>query len=496
MAGAPVLMAPSALEDAVPGVMESPLDVVDCSARGDEGPESTVSTGLAVMGTLLVVGASFISCLGTNMQKLSHNHNESLPVHSRKKMTQQWRWWLGIICMILGSIMDMAALPLVPMSRVAALGASGILANVIVTPIFLKEHLTGHDLMGSFVLILGTTLSCTFGAGSEPAITSTCLLKYFEAKLFIFYALCLVVVCAILLYLIEGFRRKQKAAVKAGVIVQTLETIWAHEHRKVLADKVPADEVFPFFDQFGPQFYPAVHAVYGGTVGACSVMFAKMTVTFFGNASQGKDVGTSVGLLFAFLLPTVLCVSQQVKYLNKALIIYRDALFVLPVYQAVWIAAGILAGLIFYQEYAEIQGASIAGFIMGILISFAGIIILARRKSKTSSRMQDAEDMARRLNSEENMQEREQSVTIEYADDWSHALEVSFFRPLAPAFEDSIFPVAAGKDGEAVPLMSPALHWVDVDKESQDHGSPTPKMDPLDQGDTVLPPSDGPNGIQ
>lgn len=37
----------------------------------------------------------------------------------------------------------MAALPFVPQSRVAALGATGIVANVIITPLFLGEKVRG-----------------------------------------------------------------------------------------------------------------------------------------------------------------------------------------------------------------------------------------------------------------------------------------------------------------------------------------------------------------
>ena len=44
--------------------------------------------------------------------------------------------------------MDMLALPFVPQSRVAVLGSVAMVANVVITPVFLKEQLTTYDLAG------------------------------------------------------------------------------------------------------------------------------------------------------------------------------------------------------------------------------------------------------------------------------------------------------------------------------------------------------------
>ncbi|KAJ9459101.1 hypothetical protein DIPPA_07998 [Diplonema papillatum] len=86
--------------------------------------------------------------------------------------------------------------------------------------------------------------------------------------------------------------------------------------------------------------------------------------------------------LLIFLVPTVVCVWFQIKYLNVALKIYCDAIFVLPVYQSFWICTGVGSGLIFYQEYRDITGMRIAGFIIGLTIALSGLAVLARRKSR------------------------------------------------------------------------------------------------------------------
>eukprot|EP01059_Diplonema_ambulator_P035439 TRINITY_DN8334_c0_g1_i1.p1 TRINITY_DN8334_c0_g1~~TRINITY_DN8334_c0_g1_i1.p1 ORF type:complete len:460 (+),score=72.46 TRINITY_DN8334_c0_g1_i1:912-2291(+) len=354
------------------------------SSGGSGGADADVSTPLVAMGTLLVIGASFISCFGVNLQKLAHNKNASLPVEDRVSMYKMWQWWLGIFCMIMGSVMDMAALPFVPLSRVAALGASTMVANIVITPLFLKETLTRHDLVGCALAVSGTVVACLFGAGSETNVSSLCLLKYFSNALFIMYFAFVLMFLMSLYYLIIGFRRMQATLVRMEIIEDTLECVWLHANLEKLHG-VPQDPTFRFVTGYGPQFYPCVHAVFAGTIGAQSVMFAKAVLKFLGNAIYSHEDSTmkSIGYMVLFLLPTGFCLYNQITYLNVSLQIYRDALFVLPVYQALWVSAGILSGLFFYQEYREIKNLHAALFGLGCFVSLAGLMVLARRECQT-----------------------------------------------------------------------------------------------------------------
>ena len=129
-------------------------NIAACKAgKGDDA----ISVGLQVVGTSMVISASFISTLGVNLQKWvchppfqnrktltlhvskAHNKNRILKKENRKPMIQNWRWWCGLCGMVLASVFDLIALPFVPQSRVAALGAVTMVSNVIVTPLFLGE---------------------------------------------------------------------------------------------------------------------------------------------------------------------------------------------------------------------------------------------------------------------------------------------------------------------------------------------------------------------
>eukprot|EP01063_Lacrimia_lanifica_P032578 TRINITY_DN558_c0_g3_i1.p1 TRINITY_DN558_c0_g3~~TRINITY_DN558_c0_g3_i1.p1 ORF type:complete len:482 (+),score=143.57 TRINITY_DN558_c0_g3_i1:81-1526(+) len=352
----------------------------DPSGEGEDG----VDTGLVVMGTLLVIAASFVSCFGINLQKLAHNRNLQLELGNRKGSMCQWRWWLGIIFMILASCLDMAALPFVPLSRVAALGCTTMVANIVITPFFLKEDLTRHDLLGCVPIVVGTVLACLFGAGEEHEVSSDCLLQYFGAPLFNVYLALIMIVLAGSYYMIFCYRKLEQELQQRNLLDDPLESVWLHKNLEMM-DFVDLPKYCVIVTRMGPQFYPSIHAMYAGVWGAQSVMFAKAVLKFLGNAiyGEGKSTGDSVLYLFIFLVPTGICLYNQMTYLNRSLQIYRDALFVLPVYQAFWVAAGILSGLFFYQEYREIRHLDAVMFAIGCLFAIAGLLVLSRRESTT-----------------------------------------------------------------------------------------------------------------
>lgn len=341
----------------------------------------TISEGLEAMGTGMVIVASFISCFGVNLQKWAHNKNKELPLHERRPMVANWRWWSGMICMILGSLFDLAALPFIPQSRVAALGATGIVANVIITPLFLGEKLTKHDIIGCGVVCVGCTVACIFGAASEPDIDSTCLLSYFTAGMFVTYFCTLTVALLILFYFIRGFQLVERQLIAGKHCPNdNFDCCWAADHEDICL-KYAGEEIYPFvyITRFGAPFYPFLVAAFGGAAGANSIMFAKAVLIFAKNMVKGH--AASAGYLFGFFIPFGGCLFLQITFMNKALHIYPDALFVLPIYQSFWIVLGIGAGLIFYQEYEQLGGLDIFWFSVGIIISLVGVQILSLRNS-------------------------------------------------------------------------------------------------------------------
>eukprot|EP00658_Telonema_sp_P-2_P036166 TRINITY_DN26213_c0_g1_i1.p1 TRINITY_DN26213_c0_g1~~TRINITY_DN26213_c0_g1_i1.p1 ORF type:complete len:545 (-),score=93.48 TRINITY_DN26213_c0_g1_i1:96-1730(-) len=353
----------------------------ECNGTSTDSP--TVATGLVIMGTVMVIAASFVSVCGINVQKLAHNLNQGKAKEDRISMVKDIRWWGGFLLMVGGSLLDLIALPFVPQSRVSALGASGIVANVIITPLFLKETPTRYDWIGCGVVTAGCTLATIFGASTEPDLTAHCLLEFFTAPAFVVYFLIITLMLCGLMYLIEGFRRKKNAVIAAQLTENDVfQTKWACEHRDQVDSVIQYQgrRLFWYGSARGPTFYPVVHAGFAGIAGAQSIMLAKAVLILLKDAFSGS--GYAGLLLVAFLVPFALCLWLQITFLNIGLKIYPDALFVLPVYQSFWIVFGIASGLIFYQEYKDLTPFGYAMFFLGVAISLVGVAILSKRTSR------------------------------------------------------------------------------------------------------------------
>ncbi len=56
-----------------------------------------------------------------------------------------------------------------------------------------------------------------------------------------------------------------------------------------------------------------------------------------------------------------------------------DALYIVPVFQSFWILISVLAGLIFFGEYAEMSELQSAMFPVGIALTIVGVYFLSQR---------------------------------------------------------------------------------------------------------------------
>eukprot|EP00662_Eupelagonemidae_sp_cell21_P009802 gene9802-23064_t len=229
------------------------------------------------MGSCFTVTGSFISCFGLNLQKLAITRIQEAGGDVGKSF-RNWRWVLGMVCIVSGSGLDLAALPFVPLSRIAALGASTIIANVIITPMFLGEKLTRHDVIGCTVMCAGTVTACLFGAGGGGELTPGCLLALFRERLFLgFFAAVVAASCGLFVEVVAALGDDAPPG---------FNVVWLHDH-------IDTIRWARFITRFGAPFYPIVHACFGGTVGSQSLMFTKLTLAFLDNAVQGNEVGAS-----------------------------------------------------------------------------------------------------------------------------------------------------------------------------------------------------------
>eukprot|EP01060_Flectonema_neradi_P021146 TRINITY_DN28685_c0_g1_i1.p1 TRINITY_DN28685_c0_g1~~TRINITY_DN28685_c0_g1_i1.p1 ORF type:complete len:373 (+),score=47.40 TRINITY_DN28685_c0_g1_i1:60-1178(+) len=332
-----------------------------------------------VLGDVLVVSACFTSCLGVNLQKWAHLHNDGLPSDKSSTVYLNIRWIAGIVLMIAGSLMDLAALPLIPLSRVAALGSMTLVANVVVTPWFLKEKLTTHDKVGCLVTIAGSATACFFGSASQPTLTLELLFVLLSSSLFLEYMAVVVILLSVLYCIIREFSRKEQELTECGILggegqPKNLECLWAHSNLDIISE---SDSRLRFVTSCGPQYYGFVHASFSGIVGGHSIMLAKASMVLVPSILNYE--AAAVFCTLVILAVTVFAVWAQIHFLNRTLQIYRDVLFVFPVYQASWVISGVTSGLIYYQEYKHITDTDLSAFLLGVAITLSGLSVLALR---------------------------------------------------------------------------------------------------------------------
>jgi hypothetical protein len=59
-----------------------------------------------------------------------------------------------------------------------------------------------------------------------------------------------------------------------------------------------------------------------------------------------------------------------------------NALLMIPVYQSFWIMFSVLGGMIYFQEYKDLNPTQTGFFILGMVITYSGVIYLLKERSR------------------------------------------------------------------------------------------------------------------
>ena len=210
---------------------------------------------LWLIGVIISVIGSIFSNFGQNVQKYSQMKNEELPPEQQKdSYLKQWRWWVGLGLVILGSLGDFTSLSFAPQSVVMPVGSVTLVANLFFASMWLGETLTRKDLVGTFMIIGGATLvALSYGLLGNPTETTYTL----DQLLSLYMRWTIVIYFAIMGSLIFGIYSLMKRC----------EFILGQEgdHTK--------DAEYMRLARWHPFSYSAL----SGTFGANSVLFAKST---------------------------------------------------------------------------------------------------------------------------------------------------------------------------------------------------------------------------
>jgi drug/metabolite transporter (DMT)-like permease len=279
---------------------------------------------------------------------------EKKPKVAQGHYTKQPIWIMGLICVILGSLLDFTALAFVDQAVVAPLGSLTLVSNVFFAPLLLKEKVNRKQLYCTFLIVAGSCLAVAFAPHESTSPDIQAMFDNFARPRFIIYAIVSVLSVCGLRVACWKFNKTRR-----------------HDSRSAYA-KVA-------------RYHTFAYAACAGIMGAQSVLFAKCTAMLLAASIGGQ------GLMFVYwgtyfvLLGLGVTIFLQIRWLNSGLRMF-SALLIVPIFQSFWILVSVIAGMIFFGEYEGVftQTANAILFPFGLGLTICGVYFLTQIKAPAS----------------------------------------------------------------------------------------------------------------
>mmetsp|Transcript_12156 Transcript_12156/g.19759 ORF Transcript_12156/g.19759 Transcript_12156/m.19759 type:complete len:428 (-) Transcript_12156:85-1368(-) len=294
---------------------------------------------LVACGVLLAILASFLTCLGLGLQKVSI----CAPENSNISMWKQPKWVVGFVCMVVGNIIDFLAFGLAPQSLLAPLGALSLVWNLFMSSFLLDEQYNRNDIGAVILIFIGTGITVIYSNHTEKSYSLQELRDlYYKPRMYAYF-----------------------------FFVPALLAL----HYAML-DQPPKKNL-------RGTFWKLVELVgwcgFAGITGGQSILFAKSTVELLKDASHGDDVFLHLDTYIIIAMMTI-CLFTQISFINGAMKRF-DQLYVMPIYQSYWILSGVVGGLVYFGEWEDFTPFQINMFIFGTLITFVGLYVLTKKEN-------------------------------------------------------------------------------------------------------------------
>ena len=113
---------------------------------------------------LSVITAYFIDVFATLLCQASYLFMKFAHVDSEKKQTSAFcnlKWWMGMACLLVGSIIHIFMLPFCPVVLLATNSATAIVISAMLAVYYLDERIVWrYDLLAFCLIAAGTIIIC------------------------------------------------------------------------------------------------------------------------------------------------------------------------------------------------------------------------------------------------------------------------------------------------------------------------------------------------
>lgn len=284
-----------------------------------------------LLGIIISICGNVLISVSLNIQKYTHVRQAQ---RGSKPYYTSALWWMGVILMGVGELGNFAAYGFAPASLIAPLGCVSVIASAVISVVFLKETVRASDILGGTLAITGTYLLVTFAPHKISMVTAQMVHYYFISYYFLVYIVIEVLLFCFLLFLYKIKR------VKHIVIVMLLVALLASV--TVISVKAVSGMITETIKGSLQLVYPIFYVMFVIMVASCAF---------------------------------------QIKFLNQAMKMF-DATEVVPINYVFFTTSAIVAGIVFYQEFEDLALLNILMFVLGCLLSFLGVFLIARNRPK------------------------------------------------------------------------------------------------------------------
>jgi hypothetical protein len=325
---------------AMPAVVE-PIQGCKPASAADGSSEFDKQSWLIAVG--LAVLAAFSNNFGVNLQKLAWTKKQQGEVG---QSVYRSYWLFGMVCIILASLFDFAALGFGPQSVIAPIGSLTMVANVLVAPVMHGEKLR-RSMFGATLLILS---GCVLAVMSASHLNVICdvesLLSLYWTRRFVAYFVTIVAFVTLVLNFIQR----------------------AEDVERELGPASPAYvRLFPY--------HRIAYALLSGVFGAQSVLFARSFNELIISSMRGHRFFLSYPGAYAIFGSLAGCIVLQIYYLNQGLARF-ESLYNVPVFTTTFIVGTVLGGGIFYGEFSDFSVKQAILFPFGVALCVSGVFLL------------------------------------------------------------------------------------------------------------------------
>jgi len=343
------------------------LSVAVLGASEELGGETNDSSSAVLIGVAMGLLGSVAINMGQNLQALGL---KALEDQSKPWLNKTWS--IGMTIFIMGSMVNFAAFSFAPASVLVPLEAVQFVTNVMFNRYVNQTPVTLRMSIGVTLAVLGTIVAVVFGPNDDRCFTTHDMEQFWTNPAWWAY-LIVTLLIAIVSYLVH---LKYKKASESG------EPLSGHKY-----------------------VLPVTFALSSALVGGAQMIvhskaIAELSEILFlklGTPDLDEPLPLATWYFWVEFLLLAVCGCIWLYKMNESLGLY-DPLFIIPLMQSSYILFGVIAGGIYFEEFAGLSKRELFGaelgfggwvlFFLGMFLILFGLYLIAppRQHGEESAR--------------------------------------------------------------------------------------------------------------